>query len=42
MPRSPTDDGGLVRDVVESGAFKDFMRTAAREIARGMFGSGRR
>jgi DNA helicase HerA-like ATPase len=38
----PDDDGGLVRDVVESGAFKDFMRTAAREIARGMFGSGRR
>jgi len=36
------DDGGLVRDVVQSGAFKDFMRTAAREIARGMFGSGRR
>ena len=36
------DDGDLVRDVVESGAFKDFMRTAAREIARGMFKSGRR
>ena len=36
------DDGGLVRDVVRSCAFKDFMRTAAREIARGMFGSGRR
>ena len=30
------------RDVVESGAFKDFMRTAAREIARGMFKTGRR
>ena len=26
-----------MHDVVESGAFKDFMRTAAREIARGMF-----
>ena len=38
----PKDDGGLVRDVVESGAFKDFMRTAVREIARGMFGAGRR
>ncbi|MGL5823503.1 MAG: helicase HerA-like domain-containing protein [Nocardioides sp.] len=37
-----TDQGGLVRDVVESGAFKDFMRTAAREIARGMFGAARR
>ncbi len=29
-------------DVVTSPAFKDFMRTAAREIARGMFRSGRR
>ena len=29
-------------DVVKSGAFKDFMRTAAREIARGMFKTGRR
>ena len=36
------DEGGLVQDVVPSGAFKDFMRTAAREIARGMFGTGRR
>ncbi|HQR27745.1 MAG TPA: DUF853 family protein [Nocardioides sp.] len=36
------EEGGLVRDVVESGAFKDFVRTAAREIARGMFKSGRR
>ncbi|MGL5810812.1 MAG: helicase HerA-like domain-containing protein [Nocardioides sp.] len=36
------EEGGIVRDVVESGAFKDFMRTAAREIARGMFGAGRR
>ena len=26
----------------QSGAFKDFMRTAAREIARGMFKTGRR
>ena len=39
---SSGDDGGIVSDVVKSGAFKDFMRTAAREIARGMFGSGRR
>ena len=29
-------------DVVRSPVFKDFMRTAAREIARGMFKSGRR
>ncbi len=36
------EEGGLVRDVVESGAFKDFVRTAAREIARGMFKTGRR
>jgi hypothetical protein len=40
--RAEKDEGGIVRDVVESGAFKDFMRTAAREIARGMFRSGRR
>ena len=36
------DDDGLVMDVVTSPVFKDFMRTAAREIARGMFRSGRR
>uniref|UniRef100_UPI00286E1F90 helicase HerA-like domain-containing protein n=1 Tax=Nocardioides sp. TaxID=35761 RepID=UPI00286E1F90 len=36
------DDDGIVMDVVKSGAFKDFMRTAAREVARGMFKSGRR
>jgi len=40
-PRRQEDDG-LVHDVVTSGAFQDFMRTAAREIARGMFKSGRR
>ncbi len=39
---SRKDEGGMVRDVVESRAFKDFMRTAAREIARGMFKTGRR
>ena len=36
------DDGGVISDVVKSGAFKDFVRTAAREIARGMFKTGRR
>jgi len=36
------DDGGIVQDVVQSGAFKDFMRTAAREIARSIFGTARR
>ena len=40
--RKEKDDGGLIKDVVQSSAFKDFMRTAAREIARGMFKSGRR
>ncbi len=40
-PRRQEDDG-LVHDVVSSPVFKDFMRTAAREIARGMFKSGRR
>ncbi len=40
--KTQQEEGGLVRDVVESGAFKDFMRTAAREIARGMFKTGRR
>ena len=32
----------VVRDVVQSSAFKDFVRTAAREVARGMFGAARR
>jgi hypothetical protein len=36
------DDDGIVMEVVRSPVFKDFMRTAAREIARGMFKSGRR
>ena len=40
--QSKKDDDGIVMDVVKSGAFKDFMRTAAREVARGMFNSGRR
>ncbi|HWJ65231.1 MAG TPA: helicase HerA-like domain-containing protein [Nocardioides sp.] len=40
------DDGGgageIVKDVVRSSAFKQFMRTAAAEIARGLFGTARR
>ena len=40
--KAAKDDDGLVMDVVKSRAFKDFMNTAAREIARGMFKSGRR
>jgi DNA double-strand break repair helicase HerA and related ATPase len=38
----PAKDEGLVHDVVTSPAFKDLMRTAAREIARGMFDTARR
>jgi uncharacterized protein len=41
-PAKKKDDGGIVQDVVKSAAFKDFMRTAAREVVRGMFKSGRR
>ncbi|MDZ5661606.1 helicase HerA-like domain-containing protein [Nocardioides sp. S-58] len=40
--KAAKEDDGLVMDVVKSRAFKDFMSTAAREIARGMFKSGRR
>ncbi|WP_210439499.1 helicase HerA-like domain-containing protein [Nocardioides xinjiangensis] len=41
-PRAPEEQDGMVETVVKSAAFKDFMRTAAREVARGMFKSGRR
>ena len=41
-PRPPAEPDGLVEQVVKSPVFKDFMRTAAREVARGMFRSGRR
>ena len=37
---SPPDS--VVTDLLESAAAKEFMRTAAREIARGVFGIGRR
>jgi hypothetical protein len=40
--KAAKDDDGMLETVVKSTAFKDFMRTAAREIARGMFKSGRR
>ncbi|WP_323794047.1 helicase HerA-like domain-containing protein [Nocardioides sp.] len=40
--KSKQEDGSIVHDVVNSGAFKDFMRTAAREVARGLFSTGRR
>ncbi|HRI96012.1 MAG TPA: DUF853 family protein [Nocardioides sp.] len=40
--RSTKEEEGVVTQVVKSGAFRQFMRTAAAEIARGMFGTGRR
>jgi DNA helicase HerA-like ATPase len=40
--RHTKEDEGVVTQVVKSSAFKQFMRTAAAEIARGMFGTGRR
>ena len=40
--RSTKDEEGVVTQVVKSGAFRQFMRTAAAEIARGLFGTGRR
>jgi uncharacterized protein len=40
--RSTKQEEGVVTQVVKSGAFRQFMRTAAAEIARGMFGTGRR
>ena len=40
--RRTKEEEGVVTQVVKSGAFRQFMRTAASEIARGMFGTGRR
>ncbi len=40
--RSPRPEPGLVEQVTSSSAFKQFTRTAAREIVRGLFGAGRR
>ena len=39
---APKEPDSMVDSVLGSPVFKDFMRTAAREIARGMFKSGRR
>jgi hypothetical protein len=36
-PKKQAEEDGVVEQVVKSGAFKDFMRTAAREMAKGMF-----
>ncbi len=41
-PKATKPEPGVVEQVVKSSAFKDFMRTAAREVARGMFKTGRR
>ena len=41
-PKPARKDPGIVHDVVTSSAFKDLVRTATREIVRGMFGTGRR
>ncbi len=40
-PSSPQGDS-VVTELLRSQAAKEFMRTAAREIARGVFGTGRR
>jgi DNA helicase HerA-like ATPase len=40
--RAPQQEEGVVTQVLGSAAFKQVMRTAAKEIARGMFGTGRR
>ena len=41
-PQREKEKDGVVEQVVKSAAFKDFMRTAAGEVVRGMFKSGRR
>ncbi|RBP66261.1 hypothetical protein DFO66_103205 [Brevibacterium sanguinis] len=40
--QSKKDETNLFTQVVQSSAFKQFTRTAAREIARGLFGTSRR
>ena len=40
--RRPAEKDGVVEKVMKSSATKEFMRTAAREIVRGVFGIGRR
>jgi hypothetical protein len=41
--RRPTKkDASVVQDIMNSPAARDLMRTAAREIVRGVFGVGRR
>ena len=40
--KAPKEKDGVVEQVMKSSATKEFMRTAAREIVRGVFGIGRR
>ncbi len=40
--RKPASDGGMVGDIMKSPMARDLVRTAAREIVRGVFGVGRR
>ena len=42
MRRSTKKDTSVVEDIMKSPAARDLMRTAAREIVRGVFGVGRR
>ncbi|MGO4255162.1 helicase HerA-like domain-containing protein [Marmoricola sp. RAF53] len=39
---APKKEKGVVEEVVNSTTFRQVMRTAAREVVRGMFGTGRR
>jgi hypothetical protein len=41
-PAPAKKDGGMVEDIMKSPAARDLVRTAAREIVRGVFGIGRR
>ena len=40
--RYERENPGLVEQVAKSSVFKDLVRTAGREIIRGVFGTGRR
>jgi DNA helicase HerA-like ATPase len=42
LPAPKKKGGGMVQDIMKSPAARDLMRTAAREIVRGVFGVGRR
>lgn len=41
-PRAPKPEKSMVEQVVGSSAFKQFARSAYREIIRGLFGAARR